>query len=42
MIYMIPLTIVPLIIYNIVGYSLSGADPWANEVFSITMISGVR
>jgi hypothetical protein len=42
MIYMIPLTILPLIIYNIVGYSLSGADPWATELFGITMISGVR
>jgi hypothetical protein len=42
MIHMIPLTILPLIIYNIVGYSLSGADPWANELFGITMISGVR
>jgi hypothetical protein len=40
MIYALPLTILPLIVYNVVGYSLSGADPWANELFGITMLSG--
>jgi hypothetical protein len=40
MIYALPLTILPLIVYNVVGYSLSGADPWASELFGITMLSG--
>jgi hypothetical protein len=42
MISAIPLTVLPLIVYNLVGYGLSGADPWATEVFGITMISGAR
>lgn len=40
MIYAIPLTVLPLIIYNVVGYGISGADPWANELIGITMVSG--
>ena len=39
----VPLLIVPFIIFNIVGFGLigsAGADPWAGEVMSITMISG--
>ena len=42
MIYALPLSILPLVVYNLVGYSLSGADPWANELFGITMLSGAR
>jgi quinol-cytochrome oxidoreductase complex cytochrome b subunit len=40
MIYALPLTILPLIVYNVVGYSLSGADPWSNVLLGITMLSG--
>jgi hypothetical protein len=40
MIYALPLTILPLIVYNVVGYSLSGADPWSNVLLKITMLSG--
>lgn len=39
---MFPLTVLPLIAYNLVGYGLSGADPWANRLFSLPMPSGVR
>jgi len=42
MIYAIPLTILPLIAFNLIGFSISGADPWANELFSLTMLSGAR
>jgi hypothetical protein len=40
MIYALPLTILPLIVYNVVGYSLNGADPWSNVLLDITMLSG--
>src|SRR6201991_4279392 len=40
MLQAIPLTILPLIIYNLVGYLIGGADPWSAELFSTTMISG--
>lgn len=36
----IPLTILPLIVYNLVGYTLSGADPWATQLFGLPMVSG--
>ena len=42
MIRAIPLTILPLVAFNLVGYSLSGADPWAGELFSVTMLSGAN
>lgn len=42
MIRAIPLTVVPLIAYNLVGYTLSGADPWARELISATLPSGSR
>jgi hypothetical protein len=35
----IPLTLIPLIIFNLVGYVMGG-DPWGAELFSITLISG--
>jgi hypothetical protein len=38
----IPLTILPLIVYNLVGYLIGGAYPWSAELFGITMISGAR
>jgi hypothetical protein len=40
MIRAIPLTVLPLIAYNLVGYSLSGADPWAGEILALTLLSG--
>ena len=39
MIYSIPLTVLPLIVYNLVGYGISGAEPWATDLFGITMLS---
>ncbi len=41
MVSAIPLTIIPLILFNIVGYAF-GATVWSNEVFGITMLSAVR
>ena len=40
MITAIPLTIIPLILYNVLGFAYGGA-PWANAVFGITMASGL-
>jgi hypothetical protein len=37
----IPLTIIPLILFNAIGYALGG-DPWGNVLFSIPMVSGQR
>ena len=42
MLQALPLTILPLIVYNLVGYLIGGADPWSAELFGITMISGAR
>ena len=42
MIRAIPLTVLPLIAYNLVGYGLSGADPWAGEILALTLPSGAR
>jgi hypothetical protein len=36
----IPLTIVPLIVFNVLAYSL-GATPWDNVLFSIPLMSGL-
>lgn len=38
----IPLTVLPLIAYNLIGYGVSGADPWATVVVSVPMPSGAR
>jgi hypothetical protein len=38
----IPLTILPLIAYNLAGYGVSGADPWATELLAVPMPSGAR
>lgn len=41
MINAIPLTLIPLILYNIAGFA--GIDPsWSTEVFGLTMVSGAR
>jgi hypothetical protein len=42
MLQALPLTILPLIVYNLVGYLIGGADPWSAELFGITMVSGAR
>lgn len=39
----IPLTLIPLIAYNLFAFSGNGVpDTWATEVFSVDMISGAR
>jgi hypothetical protein len=42
MMHAVPLTVLPLIAYNLVGYGLSGADPWAIELYAVPMLSGAR
>lgn len=45
MLFTIPLSIIPLIVYNIIAFGLLGAfpgDPWTNPVFTLEMISGAR
>ncbi|PLX38602.1 MAG: hypothetical protein C0606_10480 [Hyphomicrobiales bacterium] len=45
MLFTIPLSIIPLIVYNVIAFGLLGAfpgDPWSNPVFTIEMISGAR
>jgi hypothetical protein len=39
MIAAIPLTIIPLILFNVLGYALGG-DPWGNVLVRIPLISG--
>ena len=39
MIAAIPLTVVPLLLFNILGF-VYGGSPWANVVFELTMVSG--
>lgn len=35
----IPLTVIPLILYNVIGYALGG-NPWGGVVFTMPMVSG--
>src|SRR5262245_7738187 len=37
----IPLTVIPLIIYNIVAFVFPGTT-WTGEIFGLTMVSGAR
>lgn len=37
----IPLTLIPLIVFNVIGFAVGG-DPWAAEIFTLTMVSGVQ
>ena len=39
--FVIPLTIIPLVLYNIVGF-IWGLPVWSGEIFGITMVSGAR
>lgn len=40
----IPLTVIPLIVYNVFAWGLFGAgtDPWIAPIFSVGMLSGAR
>jgi hypothetical protein len=40
MIAAIPLTIIPLILFNILGF-VYGGSPWENGIFDLTMASGL-
>jgi hypothetical protein len=43
MLQALPLTLFPLIVYNVVAFALGGgADPWAGETFGLPLISGAR
>jgi hypothetical protein len=42
MMHAVPLTVLPLIAYNLIGYGLSGADPWATELVAVPMLSGAH
>jgi hypothetical protein len=41
MLIAIPLTIIPLILFNLIGFAIGG-DPWGNELFGVWLLSGVR
>ena len=40
MITAIPLTVIPLILFNVIGYAVGG-NPWTNELVHIPLMSGV-
>ncbi|MEO8667817.1 MAG: hypothetical protein ABI399_04820 [Bauldia sp.] len=44
MLQALPLTVFPLIVFNVVAFALSGGsgDPFAAETFGLTVISGAR
>jgi hypothetical protein len=35
----IPLTIIPLVLFNVIGFA-AGGEPWGNVLFAIPLISG--
>ncbi len=39
MIYIIPLMVIPLVVFNIIGF-IWGHDVWASQLISMTMVSG--
>ncbi len=41
MIAAIPLTVIPLILFNVLGYAYGGS-PWGNVVFDLVMVSGLH
>lgn len=41
MINAIPLTVIPLILFNAIGFAVGG-DPWGNGLFSVPMVSGAE
>lgn len=45
MLFNVPLTLAPLIVYNLVGIGLFGpgtGDPWTQTVFAVTLVSDGR
>jgi hypothetical protein len=40
MFYAFPLTLIPFILFNIIGYTVGGS-PWGNEIFAIPMVGGL-
>ncbi|MHC5655397.1 hypothetical protein [Stappia sp.] len=41
----IPLTVAPLLVYNLLAYSLlgdTGGDPWAAPIVTVELVSGAR
>ena len=45
MLFTIPLTLVPLIVFNLFAYGLfgtDGGDPWMAPLFTVEMLSGAR
>jgi hypothetical protein len=41
MIYAFPLTLIPFILFNIIGFMSGGAGPWSNEILAIPMVGGL-
>jgi hypothetical protein len=37
----IPLTIIPLIAYNLIGFAMGG-DPWGTQLFAVWLLSGAQ
>ena len=42
MITTFPLMALALVVYNGFAFGAGGADPWASEIFAVTMVSGAR
>lgn len=40
MINAVPLTIIPLILFNVIGYAVGG-NPWMDELFRVPLMSGL-
>ena len=40
MLYAFPLTLIPLVLFNIIAFTV-GAAPWGNEIFAIPMVNGL-
>jgi hypothetical protein len=41
MLYAFPLTLIPFILFNIIGFMSGGAGPWSNEILAIPMVGGL-
>src|SRR5205809_6370505 len=40
MFYAFPLTLIPFVLFNIIGY-IAGGSPWGNEIFAVPMVGGL-
>ena len=40
MFYAFPLTLIPFLLFNIIGY-IAGGSPWGNEIFAVPMVGGL-